>query len=369
MKRRAVLAGISVLPFVAACGGSGARQSASNGHLIALDENFRQIWKTEGSSSHFGMAAVAAGRAIVQFGDGYLRAFDAQSGAEAWSRQTTRAGIVYLPPPVFEDSVLVLDELSGQLVALRASDGADAWARPAPTSGSMSLARNAGNVVVASLSGVGAYQLDSGDVAWDQPIGQLGGLASDGTRAYVATVHRELIAMDAASGDKLWSQTIDDVFAGLASVAGLLLMHEGVVSSVIRNRTRAYDPATGQSLWEMTVPENSRSILSTPYPVAGHGQLYLFGEQKQLVAVEPATGRRIWERPPASPLGPWAGMIQVTPSAVLHADGIALDVLDPHSGRQLSREMFPSLGQTILVSAQDDSVFVSSFGRSPPYRD
>lgn len=371
MKRRAVLAGIGTLPFLAACGrGLGPFEPpATNGHLIALDSNFRQLWKTEGSDSHFGMAAFADDRVIVQFGDGYLRAFDAQTGDEAWSRPTKRYGIVYVPPPVFEGRVFVQDELSGNLVALRASDGSEVWVAPGASNGGIALAPVAGVLCLYSLLGVSAYHGGSGDLAWEQAIGHCIGLACDDTRTYVATVQRELIALDAATGDQLWSQTIDDVFVGLASVAGLLFMHEGIVSSVIRNRTRAYDPATGQALWEITVPEEARTIFSTPYPVAGHGRIYLFGKERQLIAVEPSTGRRIWERPPPTRPGPWAGMIQATPSAVLHANGIALDVLDAGTGRQISREMFPSLGQTILISAQDDRVYVSSFGRSGPSRD
>ncbi|MFC3100124.1 PQQ-dependent dehydrogenase, methanol/ethanol family [Altererythrobacter lauratis] len=89
------------------------------------------------------------------------------------------------------------------------------------------------------------------------------GLASDGTRIFVATLDGRLIALDPDSGEPLWSTlTVDNAqsytITGAPRVAGdLVLIGNGGAEMGVRGYVSAYDRATGELRWRWhTVPGN-----------------------------------------------------------------------------------------------------------------
>lgn len=352
-----------------ACGRVSSQGGNTNGRLIALDRAFNELWRADATASNLGMATQLDDAVLVQFDDGVLRAFDAASGAEDWTRRTQVGGIAYRPVAGHEGKALAFDEAGSYVGMFNASDGSSVWSQPTDASGQLVIAEDAGAVVVASFSGLSAFSLDSGAPLWADPVGQCIGAAAGPNHVYAATVQREFIAIDALTGKRVWTRTIDDVFSGVEVAGGVLFLLESIVSDVVKLRVRAYDVGSGEAAWEIVVPGSAVAVPSTPYPVAGHGNIYLFGDERQLLAVDPDTGTHRWEGPKPSRPGPWAGMIAANDESVFLALDNSVTRFDPTSGRETGRHSFESKGNTVVVSTAPDRVFISAFGRPTHHRD
>jgi len=196
---------------------------AHDGRIAAYDAaNGREVWAAK---TDLPLAAGPGyGDGIVAFGtsDGDLVAFDADTGQERW-RQATGAEL--LAAPAIGTGVVAARSVDGRLRGFSVENGMALWTveqnLPALTLRGNTAPRVAGTLVVSGFNNgrVGAYDLRSGDTAWEvaiaNPTGRSelerlvdvsAGLQVVGNDVYVVGYHGRAVGVDLATGVVLWQQ-------------------------------------------------------------------------------------------------------------------------------------------------------------------
>lgn len=123
-------------------------------------------------------------------------------------------------------------------------------------------------------------------------------------RVYASTVRGTLYALDAGTGEKLWSVTKGDDQADGVHRGWMYEppnYADGIVYQVYSmgdRRLMALDAATGAALWDVRL--NSGWIAETA-PTLGGGRAYVAGDGSWMVAVDARTGAELWRRPSGVP--------------------------------------------------------------------
>lgn len=174
-----------------------------------------------------------------------------------------------------------------------------------------------------------ALNLETGESVWTYatgaavpepnlqiPLGITGSAAVDGSVVYVGDAAATVHAIDAASGEAIWTTLVDEqthasiwsspvvsggmVYVGVASVA----KQEGFRGSVV-----ALDAASGELLWQTyMVPEGSdgAGVFAVPAIDEARGILYVgtqnayspnpapYGDPISIVALRADSGQRVW---------------------------------------------------------------------------
>jgi outer membrane protein assembly factor BamB len=159
------------------------------------------------------------GSLLVSGRSGDLRALDAATGAERWTRRIGGTGCS--TPTVHDGTVLVGSE-EGGLWALDALTGEPRWTYPAPGGVVSSPAVAGGTVHVGGFDGqVHAVDVATGARRWAFPTGRgvLGSpLVADGT-VYVGGHDARLYALDAATGRVRWTCPVGGPVVGTPALA------------------------------------------------------------------------------------------------------------------------------------------------------
>lgn len=147
-------------------------------------------------------------------------------------------------------------------------------------------------------------------------LGITGSAAVDGSTVYVGDAAAVVHAIDAATGEAIWTTTVDDqpnasiwsspvvwngtLYIGVASIA----KEQGFRGSVV-----ALDAATGELLWQTyMVPEGAdgAGVFAVPAIDEARGVLYVgtqnayspnpapFGKPISVIALDAATGEQVW---------------------------------------------------------------------------
>lgn len=208
-----------------------------------------------------------------------------------------------------------------------------------------------GRVIVYEQNGdVSALSLANGGRLWsvklrpegEKDIATGGGIAADSGRIFAATGYGTLVALDAASGQQLWTKTLEGParsaptaeggrvfgvtqtnqvyavnqedgadlwsYAGIPEIAGLLSVANPAVSggTVVvpfsSGEVMALDVKEGTPLWIDAVNRSYRTqALSgladvTASPVIANGVVYATSIVGRTIAVSLKTGERIWEQ-------------------------------------------------------------------------
>ena len=206
---------------------------AHDGQVAAFDaETGRKLWavKTELPLA----AGPGYGDNLLVFGtsDGDLVALDAATGQERW-RQAV--GSEVLAAPAIGANVVVLRTVDGRLRGFSTTNGSTLWTveqnLPALTLRGNTAPRVAGTLVVSGFNNgrVGAYDLRSGEAAWEvavaNPTGRSelerlvdvsAGLQVVGNDVYVVGYHGRAVGIDLATGVVLWQQEMSS-YAGMGA--------------------------------------------------------------------------------------------------------------------------------------------------------
>jgi outer membrane protein assembly factor BamB len=171
---------------------------------------------------------------VLAFGtsDGDLIALDAATGQERW-RQAI--GSEVLAAPAIGANVVVVRTVDGRLRGFSTQNGSTLWTveqnLPALTLRGNTAPRVAGTLVVSGFNNgrVGAYDLRSGEAAWEvavaNPTGRselerlvdVGtGLQVVGNDVYVVGYHGRAVGIDLATGVVLWQQEMSS-YSGLGA--------------------------------------------------------------------------------------------------------------------------------------------------------
>jgi outer membrane protein assembly factor BamB len=206
---------------------------AHDGQVAAFDAiTGRKLWsvKTELALS----AGPGYGDGVLSFGtsDGDLVALDAASGQERWRKPV---GSEVVAAPAMGSNVIVLRTVDGRLRGFSTDNGNELWTVdqtvPALTLRGNTAPRVAGTLVVTGFNNgrVGAYDLRTGDAAWEiavaNPTGRSDlerlvdvstGLQIVGNDVYAVGYHGRAVGIDLATGVVLWQQELSS-YSGLSA--------------------------------------------------------------------------------------------------------------------------------------------------------
>jgi outer membrane protein assembly factor BamB len=250
------------------------------------------------------------GEGLLAFGtaDGLLLLLDAATGQERLRQPT---GSEVLAAPAIGSGVVVVRTVDGRLRGFSATNGATLWSveqnLPALTLRGNTAPRVAGTLVISGFNNgrVGAYEIASGDPAWEvaiaNPTGRSelerlvdvsAGLQIVGNDVYVVGYHGRAVGIDLETGVVIWQQE-------LSSYAGLGADFNAVYVTSDFDAVVALDRQSGTQVWrqealrlrDVTAPTRYANTL-----VVGDYEGYvhwLSPDDGSFLARERAAGQRI----------------------------------------------------------------------------
>lgn len=251
---------------------AGGEPDKSIGHL-ALGDNPTRVWTAQipGSSNKERLAAapvVGNGMLYVVDTTGAVNAFDAATGAKAWTYQLdvnkdlrdTRFG----GGATYRDGVVYATSGSGDVVALDARTGTQKWrVKPAgPLRGSPTVEFNS---------------------------------------VYVMTQDNQIVALDVADGHVIWQDAAASGEQGVFGVAAPAAGQSTVIAGYSTGELMAYRYENGRVLWSDALARTSISTSVSTLtdvdadPIIDNGRVYALGQGGRMAAYELVTGQRIWE--------------------------------------------------------------------------
>ncbi|HKX79429.1 MAG TPA: PQQ-binding-like beta-propeller repeat protein [Novosphingobium sp.] len=251
---------------------AGGTASKSYGHL-ALSGSPVRIWTASiaGSSKQRRLAAspvTGGGKLYVIDTQGIVTAFNADSGAQVWTKSLKVSGdganTVFGGGVTYDNGRVYVTSGFGEVAALDAASGDQVWkAKPAgPLRGSPT-------------------------VAFDS--------------VYVMTQDNQIFALNAATGALAWSESGSVEQAGVFGVAAPAAGQGTVIAGYSSGELVAYRYENGRQLWSDAL---ARTSISTEVgsltdvdadPIIDSGRVYALGQGGRMAAYELVSGQRIWE--------------------------------------------------------------------------
>ena len=210
--------------------------------LMALDRETGAVaWAREIEANS---APLARERTVFLASRGTIRALDAATGEDRWTKRIDSAVIA---PLVWDSGWLIAVAEGGTVIALRASDGREIWRRPLgeatvhpPVSGgpdALYLSLADGRVV--------ALRLIDGTVLWEQKLpGTLSEPAVAARRVFVGSTDNFFYALDAEHGKLEWK------WRGGGDVIGAAYDGDLIYFASLDNIIRAVNPGNGNQRWK-----------------------------------------------------------------------------------------------------------------------
>lgn len=260
----------------------------------------RQQWVTNVAGSVFSSPAIVDGRAYVGGLDGRLHALDAATGQRLWAKpDSALTGDWTFTSPAVADGVVYLgiNRPAAEVWAFDAVTGATRWRTGASVSninGSPTVAD--GRVYVATTEDqVLALDAATGARIWDaKPNGGRGsGFYSSPTvadgKVFAASLNHRVYALDAATGAVLWSFQTSGHNSSTPAVSG------GTVYFGSRDgNVYAVDAQTGVQRWKVRYATNIVASFQSSPAIAG-GTVYIgTNNDRRVLALDAATGAQRW---------------------------------------------------------------------------
>lgn len=271
--------GESVLTFGGGVAFDAGRIYAHSGGLfiVALDAaTGEEIWRQRALTPFHSAPTVADGRVYLTTDDNELLALDASDGSVLWTHRSIAetARLLTAPSPAVLGETVVVPYSSGEVVALRAQNGTVLWSDALTRAGGLTplstindIAASpvilADRVYAMSHSGtMAAFDLRSGERAWDLPAGGLHAPAVAGNFLFLVTVDAQVAAVERNTGQVRWITEL----------------------SSFRNERRR------------------RDRISWAGPILAGGRLVLASSEGELVILDPLTGEQIGDRSLGGPV-------------------------------------------------------------------
>ena len=146
-------------------------------------------------------------------------------------------------------------------------------------------------------SSVSAFDPAGGDRKWeidltpdDEDEGHIsGGIAYEDGRLFVTTGFAEVIALNAATGEVEWRQTVDSPLRAAPTVRG-----GRVFAITVDNKTYALAASSGRELWTHSGIVETANLLGGAAPAVDSGIVVAPYSSGELVAMRVETGRVLW---------------------------------------------------------------------------
>lgn len=270
---------------------------AAGPNLFALDAaTGKDVWPpiTLGppEPNPHSFVAYGDGRLFAAFREGPLRAFDAATGRQLWSKEFQPFEVLGSPPVYSEGLVYTVSSSSG-LRALSASTGRQVWSGHAGGGGfSMPPTVEGGRAfAVAACNSVFAYHSLTGAGLWRSPGACTGG-TSLGSAVAAGRVWAE--------GDGRDTPLIFDAATGklTGAFSGSLPAFDDERAYVLDGSAlKARDIVSQFTRWTFL----GDGQLTTP-PVLVNGHVYVGSASGRVWALDPATGSPVWEDDAGTPI-------------------------------------------------------------------
>jgi outer membrane protein assembly factor BamB len=210
-----------------------------------------------------------------------------------WQNDANLTGGYNVPSAdlLYTHDSLIVTKYQGEVIAVNPEDGAaTSLIQLGETIEGLTPAVAGDTLYIAAGSGrVTAYNLSQRGVQWQTKVsGQLlFGPATDGARVYAQSTANQdnVVALDAATGQTAWTQTI-------SGSAGAPVIAEGKLF-VAGDAVHALDPETGGELWK------SETFLSVGGLAVYNGVVYAGGvgnDDVTFLALDAETGHVMWQR-------------------------------------------------------------------------
>jgi outer membrane protein assembly factor BamB len=271
-----------------AIAGGVAYIGGGDGLLYALDAmTGDERWHFEAGEAAEITPTVAEGIVYLNTLGGALIAVDAATGSEVWRFAEPVAAD---STPVIVDSTLFAGSEEGVLFAIDAATGEEHWRYTVAAEFTRSAAVTDGTVFVGTTDGR-AYGIAAEDGAelWefvgDEPGNIIGTLTAAGGTVY-ATQTETLYALDAATGQERWRNAETAGFRPI-TVSGDRLYGSGLDNSVY-----ALDATSGEILWSFATADTIQAS-----PALVDGVLYVASFDRNVYALDAETGEERWRFP------------------------------------------------------------------------
>lgn len=249
-------------------------------------------------------------------GSGVLdRAWSADLGAGSDNRVQIAA------PPVIADGRLFFIDSDHHVIAVDIRDGDRIWNESLRPEDSRDRVARGGGVAAAGgrvfvTTGFGfivALDAATGDEIWRTSGGAPFHSAPTvaGGRVYATTNDSELIAFDANTGEVLWTYQAIAEQARILSASSVAVDGETVIAPFASGEVVALLAANGRRLWSDSLSRSGRlTSLSSINDIAGrpvidNGVAYAGSHSGVLAAIDIRAGQRGWARPFAMTQTPW----------------------------------------------------------------
>ncbi|WP_407051759.1 PQQ-binding-like beta-propeller repeat protein [Methyloraptor flagellatus] len=163
------------------------------------------------------------------------------------------------------------------------------FARPVAADGRIFVYDPNGNITASSLDGGGRLWRVSARPADIDAVTTGGGVTTDGPRVYAATGYGNVVAFDAASGNKLWDKKLNEPARGAPTVGDGKIF---VVSQA--NIIYCLSAADGKELWTFNGVPEIGGLLSSANPAVVGGIVVAPFTSGELVALDIKTGKPVW---------------------------------------------------------------------------
>lgn len=213
--------------------------------------------------------------------------------------------------PVIGGNMLFAVGSDGRIHAFNRDTGARVWTSDADMSDDMRPSAFGGGVSyddgrLYATNGAGeakALNATTGEVIWTAtPAGPLRGSPTIAFgQIYVMTQDNQIIALDSADGDVLWNESGSSAQSGVFGVAAPAAGQGTVIAGYSSGELSAYRYENGRTLWADALARTNISTTVSSLtdidadPIIDSGRVYALGQGGRMAAYELVTGQRIWE--------------------------------------------------------------------------
>ncbi len=246
---------------------------------------------------------IAGGRIYIMDADNTVSALDANSGSEIWEHKIT----VQSKGKTREGRAGIFERVTNPL---QFSDGGGADKES--VGGGVAVADG----VVYATSGLGvvtAIDANTGAVIWNKRLATPMHSAPkiSGGRLFAISDDNELFAMNASTGDTLWTYQGIIESARMLTVPSPAIVDDVVISPFASGELVALQAQNGNVLWQDSLSSSGRlTPLASLNDIAGgpavaDGYVIATSQSGVMSAFDLRTGQRIWSQPAGSLGVPW----------------------------------------------------------------
>lgn len=226
-----------------------------------------------------------------------------------------------LPQPVVAGGRIFTMDTDAEVRAFGTEDGARIWERELLEDDDDiddaiggGLAYRDGMLFVATgVADVFALNAETGETVWSKTVsGPIRAAPTvSGERLYVVTIDNELYAMDVADGTTAWKHTGISEIAGLLGGSAPAVSGNAVIVPYSSGEIYALQAANGRVLWSDNLGPVRRGDIASQItdirglPVVDGNYVYAISHGGRMVAIDFKTGRRVWDKLFGGVQTPW----------------------------------------------------------------